>query len=151
MNDILLIIIVGLLLAYGIALPVIFIKLNNKIETVRNVEKKSVIKKNLNFDNDIKYLLFLVEYHCTNSKNNILIPYKENNRGFNIINDDVFKETVESTVIKIIKFLSPEYRDTIEVYVGNTVDFTSELVYNKILQIATELNNDTIKKMKRGV
>jgi hypothetical protein len=111
-----------------------------------NIEKNKRITSS-NFEKDIQYLMFLVDYFCKNARETRLIPYQRANNSFSMINDEVFNEVVLETTRKVVNFVSEDYRELLKVYMDNATDFTSTLVFNKITEYTMEINKETIKKV----
>jgi len=120
---------------------------NTKKPVSGNVEKKKTVNPTV-FDKDVQYLMFIVDYLTKQAEKNRLVPYQKSNNSFSIINDTVFEEVVMSTTTQAMGFLSEDYRQLINYYVGDVTQFTSTLVYNRITEMVYELNKQTIKKLQ---
>ena len=113
----------------------------------RKVEGEKRPKKTTNFETDVQYLMFLVDYFCKATFSNNLVPYQRNNNNYTMISDDIFDDAVLNTSKQVVQFLSKDYRETLSYYMPNITNFASQLVYNTITKMVLELNKETIKKL----
>jgi hypothetical protein len=138
----------GLLLVVLLNLLVVLLFMKVVVNKPRNVEKPVVAPKN-NFEQDVQYLMFLVDYFCNQARNVKLIPFQKANASENFINDETLHSVIFETTREIMICLSEPYRNSLGAYMDNVTDFVSTLVFNRLTEEAMALNKQVIKKLNR--
>jgi hypothetical protein len=139
-----------LMLPSFVSIAIFLLILIDKDEETKNqIEKPVGQKHDYNFEKDVQYLIFIVDYFCKVAYSTKLVPYQKGNNGNNFINDNVFNDIVLETTRQVVKYLSVSYREVLSYYIPNITDFVAELVYNKIIEMTMELNRETIRKISK--
>lgn len=125
----------------SIILMLIFFIRNFFINQHKKVSKEI---KHSTFEEDTKYLNYLLDFYCENAMNTQLIPYQKNNDNMNIINEDIFDKIVLDVTKKVIVNLSDSYINLLNFYISDVTDFVSSMVYDRILKFSLKLNTQSI-------
>jgi hypothetical protein len=143
-------IILALLVVNIAAIVTVAVITLNKDEEAGNTEKAAP-KQKLDYENDVKFMLQMVEYFCTQARNTKLFPYSKSNADEKLITDEILSPIIQETAALVLKNLSDQYRKQMELYFTNVPEFVTIMVFNKLTQEAMELNSPVIRKLTRAV
>jgi len=132
--------IIILIIVYGI-------QFNKKIKNLEQIVKIPPPILNYNFEEDIKFLKFLISQKVSNVKNFSLdtLQYKYSTK---VNPEDIKTEVVESLVIEIMITLSDNYKNLLYKYFTekSLIEYVTEIVNNEVIAIMLAKTVRSVKK-----
>lgn len=123
-----------------------FMKKTNKKKI--DIIKNNVIKKNtiLNFEKDLEFLFFLMEYKIKNAKTFVFDPMLLTHENA-IITESIMDDNTDRMVIEIINMITPDYMVVLSKYFTDEtlLVFITEFIFKGISTYVIELNKKKIK------
>ena len=144
MNEKILCFLVGVvIIILGLGIYILYKILSKEVSEIYSMGKIS----NSNFEESVKYLMFIIEY-VTKTETNILFKKYIDSKSSDqtLLNKEDFSYATTQCVYLIKNYISNDYKNNLCQFVNpeNYDKFIESLVYNKLLVIVDSINQNII-------